>query len=173
MSEINAADNVDTEKVTDTGDSGYHAPATQADLDRIITERLNRERGKFADYDDLKARAERLDEIEQATKSETEKFAERASAAEAREAAALAKAEAAELKALKSDVAREKGVPAGSLTGTTIEELEASADELVAWRDANAKPVKPKTSVRSTFTKTEDNMSARERAVSALRNGSV
>ena len=30
---------------------------TQADLDRIVSERLQRERAKFADYDDLKAKA--------------------------------------------------------------------------------------------------------------------
>lgn len=30
---------------------------TQADLDRIVAERVSRERGKYADYDDLKKRA--------------------------------------------------------------------------------------------------------------------
>lgn len=31
---------------------------TQADVDRIVKERVQRERAKFADYDDLKAKAE-------------------------------------------------------------------------------------------------------------------
>ena len=31
---------------------------TQADVDRIVSERIQRERTKFADYDDLKAKAE-------------------------------------------------------------------------------------------------------------------
>jgi hypothetical protein len=41
------------------------APAfTQADIDRIVKERIERVKAKYADYDDLKARAARLDEIE-------------------------------------------------------------------------------------------------------------
>ena len=39
----------------------YTAPATQADLDRIISDRLQRERAKFSDYGDLKAKAEKFD----------------------------------------------------------------------------------------------------------------
>lgn len=31
---------------------------TQADLDRIVSERIQRERAKFADYDEIKAKAE-------------------------------------------------------------------------------------------------------------------
>ena len=37
---------------------------TQADLDRIVEERLARERKKYADYDDVKAKAAALDEKE-------------------------------------------------------------------------------------------------------------
>lgn len=57
---------------TDAG-KGYTAPASQADLDRIINERLARERGKFADYNDLKTKAAKLAEIEAANATETEK----------------------------------------------------------------------------------------------------
>jgi hypothetical protein len=35
-------------------------PASQADLDRIIEERLARERAKFADYDELREKAQLL-----------------------------------------------------------------------------------------------------------------
>jgi len=37
-----------------TGDQTF----TQSDVDRIVKERVQRERAKFADYDDLKAKAE-------------------------------------------------------------------------------------------------------------------
>lgn len=57
---------------TDDG-KAYTAPASQADLDRIINERLARERAKFADHADLKAKAARLAEIEAANATETEK----------------------------------------------------------------------------------------------------
>lgn len=167
MSENNTTETVEAEKVTETTDSGYKAPSTQAELDQIVEGRLMRERAKFADYDDLKSQASKLAEIEEAKKTETEKLAERIAATEAREAAAIAKAEAAELKALKSDVARDKGVPVGSLTGVTKEELEASADELVKWRDEHAPA--PRKPVRSGFIQGEDVKSARQRAAQLLR----
>jgi hypothetical protein len=65
---------------------------TQADLDRIVQDRLNRDRAKFADYDDLKAKATKLDELEQANKTELEKVLARAEAAEKRAAEASERA---------------------------------------------------------------------------------
>ncbi|UNX54089.1 hypothetical protein MF406_14225 [Georgenia sp. TF02-10] len=56
---------------------------SQEELNRRIGQRLERERSKFADYDDLKAKASRLDEIEDANKTEVQKAAERAERAEA------------------------------------------------------------------------------------------
>jgi hypothetical protein len=46
---------------------------TQADLDKQIEQRLARERKKFDGYDDLKAKAARLDEIEKANATDLEK----------------------------------------------------------------------------------------------------
>lgn len=54
----------------------------QAAVDRIVSQRLAREREKFADYDDLKTKAERLAEIEAANQTELEKAQARADAAE-------------------------------------------------------------------------------------------
>lgn len=50
---------------------------TQADIDRIVKERLERQRQQFADYDDLRQKAAKLDELEDAQKSELEKLQER------------------------------------------------------------------------------------------------
>jgi hypothetical protein len=55
---------------------------TQAELDQIVADRLKRERAKHADYDDLKQKASRLDEIEAASKSDLEKEREAREAAE-------------------------------------------------------------------------------------------
>lgn len=108
---------------------------TQDDLNRIITERVQRERGKYADYSDLKAKAARLDEIEQANKSEAQKLADRAAAAEQK----AAKAEAA---ALRLQVAAAHGVstkpgPNGEpsdadlfLTGSDVATLTKQAERL-------------------------------------------
>lgn len=76
-----------------------------------------------------------LKEYEDKDKSELQRALERAEAAE------RAAAEASQT-ALRTKVAAAKGVPASSLVGTTEEELAASADELLAWRDAN-KPAAP------------------------------
>ena len=65
----------------DSGDTSaadeFKAITTQDDLNKVINERLTRERAKFADYKDLKAKATKLDEIEQANQSESEKTAKR------------------------------------------------------------------------------------------------
>jgi hypothetical protein len=105
----------------------FKAPASQEELDRIIQSRLDRERKRFGDYDELKARAAKLAEIEEANKTEAEKAQARAEAAEKR-AAEL------EAKALRAEVAAAKGVPVALLTGSTQEELEAAADALIAFR---------------------------------------
>lgn len=77
--------------------------------------------------------AKRLAEIEEAQKTETQKLADRLAAAEK-------KAQDAELKALRSDIAQAKGVPAALLTGSTEDELNASADALIAFRGGAPKP---------------------------------
>lgn len=119
-------------------DESFKAPASQEELDRIIQGRLDRERKRFADYDELKKAADRLSEIESANKTEAEKAAARADAAEKR-AAEL------EAKALRAEVAASKGVPVSLLTGGTQEELEAAADALIAFR-GEQKPAGPSSS---------------------------
>ena len=52
---------------------------TQEKFDEAIKERLARERAKFADYDELKAKAAKFDEAEEARKSDLEKANERIS----------------------------------------------------------------------------------------------
>lgn len=71
--------------------------------------------------------ARRLAEAEDASKSDIEKLSERAAAAEKR-------AEEAERRALRMEVAQAKGLTpaqAKRLTGSTREELEADADDLL------------------------------------------
>lgn len=71
------------ESMTDAANAGGSEPMfTQAQVDHFIKERLNRQRAQFADYDDIKAKAERLDEIEAANKTELEKAQLRADTAE-------------------------------------------------------------------------------------------
>lgn len=89
---IDTAPEGQNEQPNDGGDkSGWTPPATQQDLNKIISERVQRERAKFGDYEDLKAKAARLAEIEQANLSEAEKAQQRISAAEAEVAQVPAK----------------------------------------------------------------------------------
>lgn len=114
----------------------FTPPASQDELNRIIEQRLARERGKFADYADLQAKAKRLDEIEEQTKSETQKEREKREAAEKR-AAEL------EVRALRATIAATKGIDPELLTGTTEEEITAAAEKLLAWRGEVTPPAAP------------------------------
>ncbi|TFI40274.1 hypothetical protein E4P29_25520 [Rhodococcus sp. 1R11] len=105
----------------------YTPPASQADLDKIIQERIERAKKPFADYDQQKADAEKW------RQAEKEKLpAEQRNAQEIeelrRENETLRSAQ------LRSDVATAKGIPAQLLSGSTKEELEAHADALLAFR---------------------------------------
>jgi hypothetical protein len=93
---------------------------TQADVDRIVAERLKREREatktKYADYDDLKKRAEGAATLEE------------------RVADIERQAKESDARAVRAEVANAKGLTpnqAKRLVGATREELEADADELL------------------------------------------
>lgn len=47
---------------------------TQDELDKVVQEHLERERKKYADYDDLRKSKEKLDELEKSQLSEQEKL---------------------------------------------------------------------------------------------------
>lgn len=83
-------------------------------------------------------KAKRFDAIEEQSKSEMQKLLEAKEAAERRAAAA-------ETASLKARIAATKGVDVDLLTGTTQEEITASADRLLAWR----RPVTPPASTSS------------------------
>ena len=116
------------------GAEEFKAPTSKEELDKIIAAEL----AKFADYDELKGKAAKLDEAEQASKTELQRAQEAAQAAEKR-------AQEAEAKVTRAEVAEAKGVPASVLRGTTKEELEAHADEvLAALKEAATSAVSPK-----------------------------
>lgn len=105
----------------------YAAPASQADLDKIIESRIARERAKHADYNDLAAKAKKFDEAQESNKTELEKFTERTTKAEQSALTATQRADRAE-------VALEKGLTptqAKRLVGATRDEMLADADELL------------------------------------------
>ena len=103
---------------------------TQEEVNHLIGERLDRFKASI-DLDGLQAKAAQYDQAQDAAKSDLQKAVERAEAAEkARDEAVTA--------AAREAVARAKGVPPEHLTGTTREEMEASADALLSWRSEAA-----------------------------------
>ena len=101
---------------------------TQDDVNRIVAKRV----AKYADYDELKQKAAKFDEQVEAGKSELQKATERASSLQA-ELDALKQAES--IRVMREEVANAKGIPARLLTGTTAEECEAQAADLLAWAE--------------------------------------
>lgn len=102
----------------DTGGKDYEAEASKW---KALARKHEEQSKANAD------KARRFDELEESQKTELEKAADRAAKAEAK---------AAELQAavLRSEVAEVKKVPAALLKGSTREELEAHADELLAFK---------------------------------------
>lgn len=110
---------------------------TQADVDRIVADRLKRDREKYADYDVLKEKAAKLDEIDEKNKSELQKATEKASALQA-ELDGLKKA--AQIRAIREKVASATGVPASFLTGETEDDCTEQAKALGEWKNPSAYP---------------------------------
>jgi regulator of protease activity HflC (stomatin/prohibitin superfamily) len=132
---MNMADEPGTEQTTTPTGEGQGKTFTQAELDRIVAERLGRERQKYEGYEDLKAKAQRLEELEAQNQSEAQKAQAKAD----KEAQRAAQAEA---RLLRYEVATEKEIPVKLvplLTATTRDELEAQAALILE----NAKPALP------------------------------
>lgn len=128
---------------------------TQQELDAIIGERLSREREKYADYDSLKDKAAKFDQLEEASKSELQKAQEQA--AEFKATAENLKNEIATRNA-REKIATEKGVPAYLLTGATEEECTKQAEALLEWGGKQKKypNVKDSGEVHGSNVKTRD-----------------
>ena len=106
---------------------------TQEQFDEMVKERIERAKRSAIpeDYEDLKAKAARLDEIEEKNKTELQKAQEAAAAAQKELEGMRARAERADL---AQRIAQEKGVPVSLITGETQEDMERSADALLAWK---------------------------------------
>ncbi|HSV92147.1 MAG TPA: hypothetical protein VLH81_03685 [Desulfobacterales bacterium] len=128
------------------GAAGTASPDWQAEAAKWRD--LSRKHEKRA-ADANAAMAKLAAQAEEAGKSELEKAASRIAAAETR-------ASAAEVRALRAEIAAEKGLPpalAKRLAGTTREELEADAAELLAAFPPPAEPAastgRPRETLRS------------------------
>lgn len=116
---------------------------SQEEFDTRIQSRLARERSKFTDYDQLKADAAELAKLKDSQKTDEQRRQD-SDAAKDRELEALRTDKLRrEIAEEKSDASKGVVVPAALLTGNTREELEASADALIAFR-GDTKPQRPR-----------------------------
>lgn len=113
------------------GGSTYTPPATQADLDRIIENRLQRERQKYADYDQLKANSDQLGTVV----AERDDYKSRLDTANAELEGYKAKEQ---VRTWAQEVSQETGVPADVLRGETKEEMLAHAKSLEKYVSVSA-----------------------------------
>jgi hypothetical protein len=125
---------------TEGGNSGWTPPASQEDLNRIIAERVSREKAKYADYADLRAKAGKYDELEEANRSEIERATSRAEAAE-RELAE------SRTEALRLSIIARHQIPADYhefVVGGSEEDIEAKAQKVLALIPDNTPSPFPK-----------------------------
>lgn len=109
---------------------------SQDELNAIVNDRLKREREKYAGFDELKEKAERLDQLEEASKSEIQKMTEKADRLQT-ELDDIKRAEG--IRQIRAKVAKETGIPENLLTGETEEDCAAQAEAIKAF----AKPTYP------------------------------
>jgi hypothetical protein len=110
---------------------------TQAEVDKIVADRVARERKKFADYDDLKKKAVKLQQIEDGQKTEAQKLNDQLAA------------QAVELQALRVEKIRRSAASAAGLDPELAEFITA-ADEEEATEQAKKLAEKLKANTKST-----------------------
>ena len=110
---------------------------TQEEVNAIVGERLKRAEAKYGDYEELKEKAMKLDQIEEASKSELEKITEKAANLQT-ELDAMKKAES--IRAIREKVSNETGIPLNLLTADTEEACMEQAMAIKAYAVPSAYP---------------------------------
>lgn len=106
---------------------------TQTELNEIVGDRLARERKKYADYDELKGKAQQLEEVlaaQEAGNLERQKLQSQLDE--------LIKAN--NLREMRQKVAKETGVPTDLLNGATEEECKTIAARILDFKKPSTYP---------------------------------
>jgi hypothetical protein len=116
---------------------GAEKTFTQSEVNQIVADRLQRERAKYEGFDDFKAKAERLDAMEEASKTELQKATDKAARLQA-ELDGLKKANS--VRAIREKVAADNKIPVSLLTGETEEACTEQAKAILAFARPDSYP---------------------------------
>ena len=106
---------------------------TQEQVDSIVEARVKREKEKYSDYEDLKAKAQKYDES-QDSRDDVAKLTEKLNGLQAE---LTARDAADKVRGIREKVAKEQNVPVGLLTADTEEACEEQAKAILAFAKPN------------------------------------
>lgn len=112
-----------------TGGEGVRT-FTQEEVDTIVKDRLKREREKYANYDELKDKANKYDQNVDSSKTELQKATE-AIAELKNQISSYTKAES--IRKIREKVSSETKVPVSLLTGEDEEKCKEQAEAILAF----------------------------------------
>ena len=132
------AETVNQEQTTPEN-NGTEKTFTQEELNAIVNDRLARERKKYdgINLEELKSKAAKLDELEEASKTELEKEREKSIKLQA-ELDGIKRAE--EIRSIRDKVSKETGVPADLLTAENEEACKAQAEAIKEFASPSSYP---------------------------------
>ncbi|QWT30536.1 scaffolding protein [Mycobacterium phage Rose5] len=155
------------------GDTGFKPITSQEDFEKALSRRIARERNKYKDYDDLKAKAAEFEKLQAEKGSDIEKLTRRAEKAERELASLTEKLSKAERMEMVRDLADEMGLPKKLIKrvqGDSEEDIRADIEDLLDGlpkpekkaeadggdKDKEKKPPTQAPKARMTFTATGD-----------------
>ena len=119
--------NASSENTEPEAEGGFEAITSQEQLDKVLSKRLERERAKYSDYEELKAKAAEAAD----SRSEVEKLHDRVKELEQERHQSA-------IEAAKAKASSEYGVPADLLVGDDTDAIEAHAKRLAEYVAAQA-----------------------------------
>ena len=111
---------------------------TQAELNAIVQKRIGEVSAKYGNYEELKEKAQKFDDLEEQAKSELQKATERADALQ-KELDGMKKADA--VRKIREEVSKETGVPAHLINGETKEQCQEQAKAIMSFAKPSSYPV--------------------------------
>ena len=112
---------------------------TQSEVDEIVNKRLARAKSDVpADYEELKSKAQKFDELEEANKTELQKANEELEKLKTDIANRDAKDKA---NALKAQISKDTGVPADLIAGSNEDEMKEWATRVAEYAKKDTAPV--------------------------------